>query len=52
MWWESVLAKPTDNEGPLRIITQGQELTTEFDEKTLGELGFKDNQVNYSTLPD
>jgi hypothetical protein len=27
------------------MITQGQELTTEFDEKTLQEMGFKDLQV-------
>lgn len=32
-------------EGPIRMITQGQELTTEFDEKTLQEMGFKDLQV-------
>lgn len=29
----------------IRIITQGQELTIDCDEKTLGEMGFKDNQV-------
>lgn len=32
-------------QNPIRIITQGQELTTECDEKTLGEMGLKDNQV-------
>lgn len=32
-------------EGPIRMITQGQELTTDFDEKTLHEMGFKDQQV-------
>ena len=32
-------------EGPIRIITQGQELNPDFDEKTLQEMGFKDNQV-------
>lgn len=32
-------------EGLVRIITQGQELTTDSDEKTLGDMGFKDNQV-------
>lgn len=29
----------------IRIITQGQELPGDCDEKTLGEMGFKDNQV-------
>jgi ubiquitin carboxyl-terminal hydrolase 34 len=33
-------------EGPIRMITQGQELTTEFDEKTLQEMMFKDSQVS------
>lgn len=33
------------SEGPLRIITQGQELTSEYDERSLGDAGFKDNQV-------
>lgn len=44
VWWES-LHKSSPNDGPIRIITQGQELTTEFDEKTLSEVGFKDMQV-------
>ncbi|KAJ8873830.1 hypothetical protein PR048_024666 [Dryococelus australis] len=62
-WWENVHAravaeKPTSNttpvlgslltEGPVRMITQGQELTTEFDEKTLQEVGFKDLQVLFT----
>lgn len=34
------------NDGPIRMITQGQELTFDFDEKSLYEMGFKDNQVN------
>lgn len=33
------------SEGPLRIITQGQELTSDYDERSLGDAGFKDNQV-------
>ncbi|XP_059086581.1 ubiquitin carboxyl-terminal hydrolase puf-like [Tigriopus californicus] len=33
------------NEGPLRIITQGQELSTDLDEKSLMEMGFKDMQM-------
>nr|CAI5854145.1 unnamed protein product [Callosobruchus analis] len=31
----------------IRIITQGQEITIDCDEKTLGEMGFKDNQMIY-----
>lgn len=51
VWWESLRAKPpTQSDGPIRIITQGQELITEFDEKTLGEIGFKDSQVSGSAL--
>lgn len=47
VWWETLSHKPSTalSDGPIRIITQGQELTIEFDEKTLGEIGFKDNQV-------
>lgn len=37
------------HETPIRIITTGQELTTDSDEKTLGEAGFKDNQVRQIT---
>ena len=33
------------SDGPLRIITQGQELTSDYDERSLGDAGFKDNQV-------
>ncbi|XP_032664565.1 ubiquitin carboxyl-terminal hydrolase puf isoform X2 [Odontomachus brunneus] len=33
------------NDGPIRMITQGQELTIDFDEKTLQEMGFKDGQL-------
>ena len=33
-------------EGPIRMITLGQELTVEMDEKTLSEVAFKDNQVS------
>lgn len=38
------------SEGPLRIITQGQELTSEYDERSLGDVGFKDNQIVYVSL--
>jgi ubiquitin carboxyl-terminal hydrolase 34 len=34
------------SEGPLRIITQGQEITSEYDERSLADVGFKDNQVS------
>ncbi len=33
------------NEGPLRLITQGQEVAAESDEKTMAEMGFKDLQL-------
>lgn len=32
-------------DGPIRLITGGQELSADMDEKTLGELQFKDMQV-------
>ena len=32
-------------DGPIRMITQGQELTADVDEKTLAEMQFKDMQV-------
>ncbi|XP_071450552.1 ubiquitin carboxyl-terminal hydrolase 34 [Hetaerina americana] len=59
-WWESMQRarrknNPTDGtlttqvcalqDGPIRMITQGQELTTDFDEKTLHEVGLKDLQL-------
>lgn len=34
--------------GPVRMISSGHELTTDYDEKTLHELGFKDMQVKAS----
>lgn len=40
--------------GPVRMISSGHELTTDYDEKTLHELGFKDMQVRFhhkSSLP-
>ncbi len=33
-------------DGPIRMISLGQELSTDMDEKTLGEMQFKDNQVS------
>jgi len=32
-------------EGPMRMITLGQELSVDVDEKTLAEMQFKDSQV-------
>lgn len=32
-------------EGPFRMITQGQELTVDYDDRSLYDMGFKDNQV-------
>ncbi|XP_014226620.1 ubiquitin carboxyl-terminal hydrolase 34 isoform X1 [Trichogramma pretiosum] len=37
-------------DGPIRMITQGQELTIEYDEKTLAEIGFKDGQLVFISL--
>ncbi|XP_057336925.1 ubiquitin carboxyl-terminal hydrolase puf [Microplitis mediator] len=37
-------------DGPIRMITQGQELTFEYDEKTLQEMGFKDGQLVFISL--
>ena len=37
--------------GPVRMISSGHELTTDYDEKTLHELGFKDMQVRFHFLP-
>ena len=34
-------------DGPIRIITLGQELTVDLDEKTLGEMQIKDTQVRW-----
>lgn len=38
------------HEGPIRMITQGQELTIDCDEKTLQDVGFKDNQMVYISM--
>lgn len=37
-------------DGQLRMITQGQELLIDYDEKTLSEMGFKDTQVSTYSL--
>ncbi|XP_071053277.1 ubiquitin carboxyl-terminal hydrolase puf isoform X2 [Onthophagus taurus] len=61
-WWEDLCRlKNTEGEtktptsivlqhNPVRIITQGQELTTDCDEKTLGEMGLKDSQMVYISM--
>uniref|UniRef100_A0A1I8NBN6 ubiquitinyl hydrolase 1 n=1 Tax=Musca domestica TaxID=7370 RepID=A0A1I8NBN6_MUSDO len=60
-WWENLQGTSNSgvsapvlglllSEGPLRIITQGQELSSEYDERTLGDAGFKDNQIVYVSL--
>lgn len=65
-WWESLVQLKTREqedsdgsntvigamlqEGPIRMITQGQELTIDCDEKTLGEVGFKENQMVYISM--
>lgn len=36
--------------GPVRMISSGHELTTDYDEKALHELGFKDMQVGTSFM--
>ncbi|XP_041355094.1 ubiquitin carboxyl-terminal hydrolase 34-like isoform X3 [Gigantopelta aegis] len=37
-------------DGPIRMITQGQELTVDMDEKTLGEMQFKDLQLVFVSV--
>lgn len=61
-WWESLQGGVKNlgasapvlglllSEGPLRIITQGQEITSEYDERSLSDVGFKDNQMVYVSL--
>lgn len=45
-WWEGLRGLTNSSPHALRIITQGQEICTEHDERTLQDVGFKDNQVN------
>lgn len=50
-WWESqydnLVARKLPIDGSIRMIALGQEITPDFDEKTIQETGLKDNQVNY-----
>lgn len=49
-WWESqydnLVARKLPTDGNIRMIALGQEITSDFDEKTIQETGLKDNQVN------
>lgn len=38
------------NDGPLRLLTQGQEITHDLDEKQLCEVGFKDMHLVYVSV--
>ncbi|GIX80708.1 ubiquitin carboxyl-terminal hydrolase 34 [Caerostris darwini] len=38
------------SDGPIRMISQGQELTYDFDEKTISELGIKDHQLVFVSV--
>nr|XP_042908715.1 ubiquitin carboxyl-terminal hydrolase 34 [Parasteatoda tepidariorum] len=38
------------SDGPIRMISQGQELTSDLDEKTLAELGMKDHQLVFVSV--
>ncbi|CAG2184313.1 unnamed protein product, partial [Oppiella nova] len=38
------------SDGPLRLLTQGQEITHDFDEKQLAEVGFKDMQIVFVSV--
>lgn len=61
-WWENLQGNIKQSggpapvlgnllsDGPLRIITQGQEITSEYDERSLIDVGFKDNQMVYVSL--
>lgn len=50
-WWEMVQGgERGELELPLRIITQGQEITGDYDERSLVEVNFKDNQIVYVSL--
>jgi ubiquitin carboxyl-terminal hydrolase 34 len=46
-WWEGKASFTKDkiDIGPLRLITQGQEISTDADEKSLSDMAFKDLQL-------
>ena len=55
-WWQNLQNKYDEEgigvspEGPLRLLSQGQELLHEKDEKQLADLGFRDCQVIYVSV--
>ena len=55
-WWEMLQKKyeaeggPPAPEGPLRLLTGGQELHPDRDEKQLADLGLKDSQLIYVSV--
>ncbi|KAL4703264.1 hypothetical protein ACJJTC_009239, partial [Scirpophaga incertulas] len=55
VWWETQIqgedgVTTLSTDGPLRMITQGQELTIDYDERTLYDMGFKDNQLVFVSV--
>ncbi|KAJ0173738.1 hypothetical protein K1T71_010887 [Dendrolimus kikuchii] len=55
VWWEKQIqgeegVTTLSTDGPLRMITQGQELTIDYDERTLYDMGFKDNQLVFVSV--
>jgi len=48
-WWENqydnLVSQKLPTDGSIRMIALGQEITQDFDEKTIQETGLKDNQV-------
>ncbi|CAH0594132.1 unnamed protein product [Chrysodeixis includens] len=55
VWWEKQIqgeegVTSLSTDGPLRMITQGQELTIDYDERTLYDMGFKDNQLVFVSV--
>jgi len=48
-WWENqydnLVSQKLPIDGSIRMIALGQEITQDFDEKTIQETGLKDNQV-------
>ncbi|XP_050545386.1 ubiquitin carboxyl-terminal hydrolase 34 [Daktulosphaira vitifoliae] len=53
-WWENqhdiLTARKLPTDGNIRMIALGQEITSDFDEKTIQETGLKDNQIIYLSL--
>lgn len=53
-WWENqcdnIVTDKLHSDGSIRMIALGQEITQDFDEKTIQETGLKDNQVLYNLI--